>query len=241
MLRSLRIALITDPLAAFCVLMMGISVVVASWFSPTRTAVHKAARFWSRILLFTSGVRLTVHGEENTPRGIGAVFVANHQSMLDIPTLMLSVPRTILFLAKESLFRFPFIGWYLRTGRHISVLREDKRSSVKALVEARKKLNDGHAMLVFPEGTRSNEGIREFKSGAAHLAIKAGVPLVPVGVWGTGARLPKNSIHIRSGAIVVRIGKPVETTGLTPRDADRLTEVLHDRVARLLEASSPRI
>jgi 1-acyl-sn-glycerol-3-phosphate acyltransferase len=234
MLRTLRIALITDPLAALCVLMMGLSVAAASVLSPTREPVHKAARFWSRLLLLTSGVRLRVTGREKVPRNRGIVFVANHQSMMDIPTLMLSLPRTIRFLAKESLFGFPLIGWYLRFGQHISVNREDRRDSVRALADARKHLAKGNCVLVFAEGTRSDQGLQEFKAGAAHLAIKAGAPMVPVGVRGTAATLPKGSIHIRPGRLNVCIGEPIETAGLDSKASAGITEELQSRVAALI-------
>jgi 1-acyl-sn-glycerol-3-phosphate acyltransferase len=95
------------------------------------------------------------------------------------------------------------------------------------------------SVLLFPEGGRSPEGLREFKEGAAHIAIKAGVPLVPVAIVGMRQLLPMGSIHLRAGRATVRIGEPIATAGLAPAARGQLTQQLYTEISRLLEEAVP--
>jgi 1-acyl-sn-glycerol-3-phosphate acyltransferase len=231
-LRKLRIVLITNPLAAFAVFMMGVSTATCHFLDRSGRAGHWAAWFWSRFLILVSGVKLDAKGQENVPRENGLVLVSNHLSMMDIPILMLSLPVVFLFMAKESLFNFPFIGWNLKGGGHIPVNREDKRSAVKALAEARRKVQAGKSVLIFAEGSRSHGGeMRKFKSGAAHLAIKTGATVVPIGIRGSAEALPRGTIQVRPARIRVRIGEPLRATDFD--GAEDLTAVLQGRIRKL--------
>lgn len=240
LLRFLRIALITDPLAALCVVLSGVTSVVFSLFDSKGNVQHVAVTFWARMLLFAGGVKAKVTGLENIRRDGCYVFVSNHISMADVPVVMTHLPLPFRFLAKESLFRFPFIGWHLRRGGHIRVVREDKRASVKALSRARRVLDKGISVLVFAEGSRSGGQLRAFKAGAAHIAIKTGVSVVPLGVAGTDAVLPKGSIHIRPGQVRLHVGEPILTASLTSRDHASLTEQIQARVSALIEEAASR-
>ena len=119
-------------------------------------------------------------------------MVANHQSMLDI-LLLSHLPREMKWVAKESLFRTPWVGWMLRMSGDIPVRRGDAESGGEALARARRRyLARGMSIMIFPEGTRSATGtLLPFKNGAFRLAIEAGVPVLPVAVNGTGAGMPK--------------------------------------------------
>ncbi len=237
-LRVLRIALVTDPLAALIVVMSGITTLLAAPFDRAGNLQHRLARFWARLLLAVSGVRVDAAGLEHLHRRCGVVFVANHLSLMDVPVLIAYLPSSFRFLAKKSLFWVPFIGWHLSLGRHIRVDRAGKRAAAKAVVQARRLLEGGLSVFVFAEGSRSTGALQSFKAGAAHIAIDSGAPVVPVGIAGTQALLPRGSIHIRPGKARLRIGKPVPTSGLTLHDRRRLTALLESRVSRLI-ASPP--
>ncbi len=239
LLRTLRIALLTDPLAALIILLMGITSTAVALFDRAGNVQHRVAAFWARLLLFSSGVRVDTHGMENIPEHGGAVFVANHLSMMDVPVLMAHLPASFRFLAKKSLFQVPFIGWHLRLARHIGVDRNDTRAAAKAAGKARWLLQEGISVMVFAEGSRSEGELQSFKAGAAHIAIKAGAPLMPVGISGTQALLPRGSLHIRPGKACVRVGEPIVTEGLTARDQPRLTELLRSRVSGLIAECEP--
>jgi 1-acyl-sn-glycerol-3-phosphate acyltransferase len=148
------------------------------------------------------------------------------------------IPVQFRFLAKQSLWKVPFIGYHLNRAGHIPVPRDDPRASVRTMSEAGRIIRErGISVLVFPEGGRSPAGMRTFKEGAAYIAIKAGVPAVPVGVVGTREVLPMDSLLVRSGKVRLRIGEPIQTEGLTLRDRNQLTAELRERVARLVEGA----
>jgi len=148
-----------------------------------------------------------------------------------------AMPVRFRFMAKESLFRLPIVGWHLKRDRHISVRREEPREAARSMVEAVRCLRERVAsVLVFAEGTRSGGALQALKAGAAHIAIKSGAPLVPVVIQGTEDALPRGSFMIRPATVRVRIGNPVEVEGLTPRDRDSLTERLEAQFRLILEA-----
>jgi len=234
LLRTLRIALITFPLAALCILLMGLTTATASLIERSGNLAHRVASFWGRFLLFVSGVRVDTEGLEHVPRNEGLVLVANHRSMMDIAVLMGLLPVSFRFLAKRSLFKLPFIGWHLFLGGHVGVDREDKRAAVKAMARAREILGQNISVLIFAEGGRSEEGMRSFKGGAAYLAIKAGARVLPIGLTGTRDALPRGSIHIRPARVTLRVGEPIATASLTSRDQAELTDRLQTAVSRLI-------
>lgn len=213
---------------------MGFTTAIAHLTDRGGSFGFRVAAFWARALLFTSGVRVDSEGQERIPRDRGAVFVVNHRSMMDVPVLMTCLPVPFRFLAKESLFRVPFIGWNLSLGGHIRVVREDKRSAARALAEARRILQAGISVVVFAEGSRSDGVMRAFKGGAAHLAIRSGAPVVPVGLAGTRDALPRGSMHIRPARVQARMGAPMETSGMSAAESEELTRRLQDRVSELI-------
>lgn len=239
MLRWLRIWLITDPCAAAWVVLMGCTTTIANLLDRRGNLGHRVAAFWSRLLMLTSGFQTSVEGTENVPRRGAFILVANHESMLDIPLLMACVPASFRFMAKRSLCRMPFVGWHLVLGGHVRVDREDKRAAVKVMADARKLLERGVPVVIFAEGSRSTTGLRAFKGGAAHLAIRTGCPVLPVGLVGTRKALPRGSMHIRPASVAVRVGEMVSTAGLGKQDAESLTRTLQARVRELIAQPMP--
>jgi 1-acyl-sn-glycerol-3-phosphate acyltransferase len=200
---------------------------------------HNISRIWSRFLLAVSGVKMRLDGlEKIDPRGT-YVFVANHRSLMDTPVVLAHVPLQFRFLAKKGLFLIPILGTHLRRAGHLPVVKGDPRASLKSMSDAAKIIRErGISVLLFPEGGRSHDDLHDFKEGAAYIAIKAGVPIVPVGMLGTREVLPMGSMQIMSGIVQLRIGDPIPTTGLTLKDRSTLTRTLHDEVAELIGAST---
>ena len=134
---------------------------------------HWCARTWSRLILVTTGVDVEVSGLERLEPDRPYVFVANHQSIYDIPIIFWSLPYQIRIIAKESLGRFPFLGWHLRRTGHMLV---DRRRPDRAAIfgRASKLMKQGLSLIVFPEGTRSRDGrVAPFKGGSFYLALEA--------------------------------------------------------------------
>jgi 1-acyl-sn-glycerol-3-phosphate acyltransferase len=201
---------------------------------------HRLAQEWSRMLLAVSFVRSTVTGVEKLRPGASYVVVANHSSYMDIPALYTALPLELRFFAKKGLFSIPLMGWHLHRAGHLPVVRGDARASLKSMSEGAKLMREkGISVLLFPEGGRSEAGIRPFKEGAAYIAIKAGVPVVPVGLVNVRGVLPMHSLMLRPGTVEIHVGDPIETTGLTLHDRGRLNELLQDRVAQLAGEPAP--
>ncbi|HYL75249.1 MAG TPA: lysophospholipid acyltransferase family protein [Bryobacteraceae bacterium] len=233
----LRSILITDPLIALATILYGTASFLASFFDPTKRKQNAIERAWGRALLAVSGVRVKVDGLEKIKEDGSYVFVSNHLSYMDTPVALASIPVRFRFLAKRGLFQIPFMGWHLARAGHIRVPREDARAAVKTMTLAAQVVRDeGISLLIFPEGGRSRTGsMRDFKEGAAFIAIKAGVPLVPVALKGTREILPFGSGHVRSGTVTMRIGHPIPTDRAKAHDRMRLTEELRHRIVSMLE------
>jgi 1-acyl-sn-glycerol-3-phosphate acyltransferase len=147
-----------------------------------------------------------------------------------------ALPVQFRFFAKKGLFAIPFLGWHLARAGHMPVIREDPRASLKTMSEGAKIMRQRRiSLLLFPEGGRTALHMRPFKEGAAYIAIKAGVPAVPVGLVRTREILPMHSWLIRPGTIEVRVGDPIPTEGMKSSDRGRLNEMLEQRVAELAE------
>jgi 1-acyl-sn-glycerol-3-phosphate acyltransferase len=238
-LAYVRSLLITDPLIILATIIMGTISLLVSLFESSGRTQHKISRIWSRFLLAVSGVKMRIDGlEKLDPHGT-YVFVANHRSLMDTPVVLAHVPLQFRFLAKKGLVLIPILGTHLRRAGHLPVVKGDPRASLKSMGDAAKIIRKrGISVLLFPEGGRSQDGLRDFKEGAAYIAIKAGVPIVPVGMLGTREVLPMGSMQIMSGVVQLRIGDPIPTACLTSKDRATLTQTLHNQVAELIGAST---
>src|SRR5262245_21431651 len=233
----IRALLITDPLIIVATIILGSASLVVSFFDHGGRKQVAIARFGSKVLLKIAGVKLTIEGlEKIDPRG-SYVFVSNHVSYMDTPVVLGHIPVQFRFLAKKGLFSIPFLGYHLKRAGHLPVPRDNPRDAVKTMNEAGRIIRErGVSVLIFPEGGRSLEGLKPFKEGAAYIAIKAGVPVVPLGMVGTLAVLPMHSLNVRPGHVTLRVGDPIPTSHLKLHDRAMLTQNLRDRVAELLES-----
>jgi 1-acyl-sn-glycerol-3-phosphate acyltransferase len=193
-------------------------------------------RTWCRVVATLAGLEVRVSGVENIPRDRPCVFAVNHQSFLDIPALYAAVPVRLLFVARRSLFSIPFLGWFLWRAGHIPIDQEKARVALANLNRAVAKLHDGVAIVIFPEGTRSVDGaLLAFKSGGFKLALKAGVPIVPVTISGTHRVLRRDALVFHPGEVEIMIDPPLETDGYTSRTLPELIARTRACIAAHLE------
>lgn len=191
-------------------------------------------RRWAEDLMRVNGVTLDTEGLDLIPPGAPCVFAANHLSLVDIWLLLVALPGRLRFVAKRELSYYPFLGWALKAAGHIFIDRGDRARALEAYGEASRVMQGGMSAIVFVEGTRSRDGeLREFKKGAFVLAIAAGVPVVPVRIDGTFEMLRRASLDFRPGRTRVRIGQPIETTGLQYEDRDALVARCREEILRL--------
>jgi 1-acyl-sn-glycerol-3-phosphate acyltransferase len=171
---------------------------------------RRMQRYWARGLALFWGVELSVHGAENMPDGQSYVVMSNHASYADIVALFIALPAIPGFVAKRELMRVPFLAAALRAGGHVIIDRASRNSARAALGSAASQIRSGQTVLIFPEGTRSAaDSVGQFKSGGFHLAKAAGVPIVPVGLRGTAAVGPRQSVLFWPGKVEVHIGTPI--------------------------------
>lgn len=179
---------------------------------------------------------MTVKGGQQLSSKTPYVFAANHLSQFDIFALQGYLTMDFRWLAKKELFQIPIFGAAMRMVGYIPVDRSRGRKALVSLNEAAARVAAGTSVVIFPEGTRSKDGkLHPFKSGAMVLAIKAGVPIVPVAIKGTYEVLPKGKLLARSGHVELTIGSPIETKGLKNADKQELAVKLQQEVAGMLK------
>jgi 1-acyl-sn-glycerol-3-phosphate acyltransferase len=235
----LRSFLFIDPLICLYTGVCGAFSLGGSLFDPGGAWQHRCARFWSLLILHTSGIRLKVHGVENVPENSTVVFCSNHPSAMDIPILFVSLPVQFRFMAKRSLFNIPFLGWHLWRSGHIPVEREHPHKALRSLDQAAERIRGGRPVVLFPEGTRPREaGIGPFKKGSFYLAIKSAAPVVPITISGSRAILKPDSLHVRPGAVEVTVHLPIPTAGLTLGDVESLAERVRRQILSCFRPNS---
>ncbi len=232
------------PTIAVYTIALGIASITSSFVDRRGHFAHGCARTWSWLILATTGVDVTVEGLHRIVPGRTYVFVANHQSIYDIPVLFWSIPFQLRIIAKESLGRFPVLGPHLkRTGHLLVDRRRFDRSGIFGW--ASRLTSNGLSLIVFPEGTRSRDGrLGKFKGGSIMLAMQAGLPLVPIAVVGSRHVMKKGELTTKPGHVTVIVHDPIAPAANREPSmadvralADRVREVIRPAVEA--EAASP--
>ncbi len=196
--------------------------------------VHACASNWGASIFRICNVEMRVEGKEKLDPEGSYVLMSNHRSLFDIPMVLTALPFPFRMLAKASLFRVPFMGWYMSRVGYIPVEREDPKKARESLDKAAGRVASGLSVLIFPEGTRSSEGtVSRFKRGGVNLAHAAGVPVVPVAIINSGRLLPRGSWHADPGVITMRIGDPIDPADFAEPRA--LAAAVRSAVVALIE------
>jgi 1-acyl-sn-glycerol-3-phosphate acyltransferase len=228
--------LIRSALVVIYTMILGSLGILLCLLVPGGSALMPLARLWSFLVLKTYRVRC----RSSLPPGFDpsqpCVFVANHQSLFDIPALALAMPSNFRMVAKRELVYIPIFGWALWLGGFIFIDRSDREKAIRRLDRAVRSIRRGRSVVVFAEGTRSPDGrLLPFKKGGFVLALQAGVPIVPVSIRGGRSILPKGSFRARPGRIDIIIGAPVSTLNYTLDTKDALIALVRDRIAAGLD------
>ena len=232
------------PLISIYTVVLGTISIASSFFERDGHFAHWCARAWAQLILITTGVRVHVTGLERLEPAKTYVFVSNHQSIYDIPILFASLPFQVRIIAKESLGRFPFLGWHLRRTGHLLVDRRDPDHNAilarwKGLVSRRLSL------IVFPEGTRSVDGhVSRFRAGSFLLALEAGLPVVPLSVSGSRHVMRKGRLMTCPGEVALTVHRPIQAATLhspSLRDARELAARARSIVQPLAEQETEAV
>jgi 1-acyl-sn-glycerol-3-phosphate acyltransferase len=208
-----------------------------SAFDRNGNIVHRyCAVPWAKAILFVCGVKVEVKGAENIKVDSPQVFMSNHQSYFDIFTLLAALPVSFKFILKQELMKIPLLGWAMKGARYISIDRGDGRKAIISMNKAAEKIRNGASVLIFPEGTRSEDGVvGEFKKGGFLLAVKSGCDIVPVAISGSRDIVPKGSRKVNKGTIRFNIGKPIPVVECSKREMNQLIERVRDEVVGMMQ------
>lgn len=214
---------------------------LGSLFDPSGAWAHRCMVRWSRINLRLMATRIEVSGLENVLRDGPQVFAANHESLADILVLAATLPVPFRFVAKRELFDIPFLGWHMRRAGFVAIDRGRPQRAARTLIEASRRVREGVSAVVFPEGTRSHDGLLlPFRGGGFLLAMRAGVPIVPVAIRGTGEIVRKGEWTIRPATARIALLPAIPAAELgSDRDelARRVREAISETFATTPEAS----
>jgi len=236
MLDRLRSILITSPGIAISTTIMGSLSLVVSIFASSGRAQHWVAKAWAKSLLVIAGIKVEVEGIDKIPPGGSYVFIANHRSYFDAPVILPHIATQFRFMAKKELFHVPFMGYHMRRAGYLPVDLGNPRESLKSMAEAASVIVQRRvSILLFPEGGRTDGQLDPFKDGAAYIAIKAGVPIVPIALIGLREVLPMGGAIIRGRKVKMIIGDPIPTLDLTLQDRTKLTQGLYQTIATMID------
>lgn len=221
----------------------GLSTVVLGSLATIGSLLHrqsdicmKLGKLWSRVNMAATGLRPVWHGRERVDPDTPCIYLANHQSTMDIWLMILLTPPSARFVAKDSLFRIPILGWALSSAGFIPIDRANRNSAMRSLQRAAEKIRAGRPLVMFPEGTRSRDGsLARFKKGAFHLALQARVPVVPVSLRGTFEALPPGMYRVCKVPVDVVVHPAIDVTDYLPDNHVGLMETVRNAIASGLD------
>jgi 1-acyl-sn-glycerol-3-phosphate acyltransferase len=226
------------PAIGVYTIVLGTTSILSSFVDPSGDFGHRCARAWAWLILKTTGVRVTLRGADKLDPKRSYVFASNHQSIYDIPIVFASLPFQLRIIAKDSLGRFPFLGWHLSRTGHLLVDRANPGASI---VKKMARLVQGsRSLIIFPEGTRSTTGaLNRFKGGMFLVAIDAGLPVVPVSISGSRHVMLRGRLMTCPGDVTVTIHDPMPTAGATRAMARELAEQVREVIATAVDVDAP--
>jgi 1-acyl-sn-glycerol-3-phosphate acyltransferase len=226
----LRAAFLSIGLTIY-ILIVGPPLLLYTFITRNPDALYSAAIKGVMFFVRSVGVDVEVRGLERIPRGT-VIFAANHTSSADAPAIVWSIPRRIAILLKRSLFEWPIVGQAFHLAHFVPVDRFNRESAISSLEKATEALRGGQSFLIYPEGTRSPDGrLQEFKKGTAVMAIKSGVPIVPVACSGAQRVMKKRELNIYPGKILVEFLDSIDPTAYTLEQREELNDRLHNELA----------
>lgn len=233
MIRAYLYLLIFIPVTG----LFAISASIFTLFDASGASYAAHARLWARFALALSNTPVTLRGQEHLPDG-PCILMSNHQSSYDILALIATVPRRTYWIAKKELFDIPIFGSSMRRGGYIPLDRSDGRKALKSMENAAAIIREGRSVVMFPEGTRTRDGqLLPFKRGGFMLAVRAGVPVIPVTINGSGKVNPGGLIRLYPGSISLTLHPQVVIpAGMKKSEAEEwLMDKVRESIGSALE------
>ena len=225
--------------SALLVLTLGVMLIVVNFIRRSDGLNDWVMRVWAVETLRAAGVDLIVEGGDRVPAEAPCFFVGNHQSAMDIPSLLVARRGRVRFLAKESLFRIPLFGWTCKSASHLSVSRTRPRVTLERLEKLLRQIRGRPVSLaVFPEGTRSPDGrLLPFHKGTMKICRRAGLTVVPFAVSGSLAVHERGNLRVCPGTVRIRFGMPIRSEEVSALSVEELHDRVYEAVASDLDLS----
>lgn len=200
--------------------------------------VYAYGRKMAQRIIWLTGSKLIVEGMENIPKDSTVLFVANHQSYMDIPVIMSVIEQPIGFVAKEELGKIPFFDQWIVFMKCVLITRGDSRKALEAIIQAAKYLREGHSLVLYPEGTRSVNGmLGEFKAGSLKAAQKGKVAIVPIAINGARDAMPRKSFWMYPAKITATILPLISAEVVQSMETAELADMVKEQIAQTLGQS----
>jgi 1-acyl-sn-glycerol-3-phosphate acyltransferase len=213
-----------------------LTIIIISPFDKKGNTVHYIGKFWSLLNIFLSGTRLTIRGKEKINTNLTHIVMSNHQSLFDVWALIGKIPLQIRWIVKAEIRKIPIFGYTLERMGHIYVDRKKRAAAYISLETAAEKIKNGTSVIIFPEGTRSNDGhLLKFRMGGIILALKSGVPILPVTVNGSRFVLPRNTLALMPGKIEVVVGDMIDASTYDENNKNELMEKIRSAIHENLD------
>ncbi len=197
---------------------------------------HYVGKFWSLLNIFLSGTRLTIKGKEKINKNLTYIVMSNHQSLFDVWALIGKIPLQLRWLVKSEIRKMPIFGYTLERIGHVYIDRKNRKGVSISLEAASRKIKKGTSVIIFPEGTRSEDGhLLKFRMGGATIALKSGIPILPVTVNGSRFVLPKNTLALMPGKIEIVVGDVIDPSGYDENHKYELMEKIRSAIEKNLD------
>ena len=214
-------------------IILGTVAVVLGVFDRSGNQSHKVTALWSRLICRCNGIKVKITGAENILVGQPQIFIANHQGYYDIFALAGYLAVQLRWVSKSVLFRIPFMGWAMTAAGYIPVERNNRKQSYQAFLNTLEAIKAGSSIVVFPEGTRSEDGnIGVFKKGSQLLAQRAKVPMVPVTIIGTQDIIRKGSMLIHPKVVQIIISPCITLEGKDAKKGDEILQEIRNIICK---------
>jgi 1-acyl-sn-glycerol-3-phosphate acyltransferase len=213
-----------------------LTIIMISPFDKKGNIVHYIGKFWSLLNVFLSGTRLTIKGKEKIDTNLTHIVMSNHQSLFDVWALIGKIPLQIRWIVKSEIRKIPIFGYTLERMGHVYVDRKNRTAAYISLEAASKNIKKGTSVIIFPEGTRSKDGhLLKFRMGGIIMALKSGVPILPVTVNGSRFVLPKNTLALMPGKIEVVVGDVIDPSIYDENHKNELMEKIRSAIHENLD------
>ncbi|MBW1837302.1 MAG: 1-acyl-sn-glycerol-3-phosphate acyltransferase [Deltaproteobacteria bacterium] len=217
-------------------LVLGTIVILISPLDRKGNFVHYIGKFWSLMNIFLSGTRIKITGQEKIQKNQSYIVISNHQSLFDVWALIGKIPLQLRWIVKLEIRKMPIFGYALERMGHIYINRKTRSAAASSLEKAARKIKGGTSVIIFPEGTRSKDGhLLRFRRGGGIIALKSGVPILPVTVIGSRFVLPKDTLNLMPGKIEVIVGDIIDPGQFDENRIDDLMDTVKSAIEKNLD------